>query len=99
MRVATGTYNGDGTLSQAITGVGFAPIAVFINGEAAVEAQMDNWLATTANTAGWAIRMNTGTPFDNRITSLDDDGFTVDDDNIDAHPNKSGQRYVYLAFG
>ena len=41
-----------------------------------------------------------GTTFrDNEIISLDTDGFTVDDDGADAHPNKNSSVYSYMALG
>ena len=40
-----------------------------------------------------------GCYLDNRLISLDADGFTVDDDDSDSHPNKLGETYDYLALG
>ena len=36
---------------------------------------------------------------DDRIISLDSDGFTVDDRGFDTHPNTSSQVYNYMALG
>lgn len=102
--IKTGTYTGDGTTSQGITGVGFQPKYVRI------------WPQRSAQDAGMKVLETTDTIVDdnanggafledgnlfktNRITSLDVDGFTVDDDGANLPPNKSGQVYNYMALG
>ena len=102
----TGTYTGDGTTSQAITGIGFRPKYLRI------------WVRVTVNAAALPVFETTDTIIDdspdglailhpglnvphqsetNTIISLDADGFTVDDDGADGHPNKLGTVYNYLA--
>lgn len=103
-RIKTGTYTGDGTEGQAITGVGFQPKFVKIWNHPAAEA---NWLIYEKLDQTWtdyAIEHGvTATSehrsLDSRINSLDADGFTVDDDGIDASPNVDTATYDYLALG
>lgn len=93
-----GTYTGDGSTSYAITGVGFAPRAVFVmehpvSGTANVFLKLDlTWTDLTINLVDGAV----GT---DRVIALGADGFTVDDGGSDAAPNKNGVVYDYIAFG
>jgi len=101
-RVKTGTYTGDGNISQAITGVGFTPkyVKIWIHptsvGQLPVYEKLDqSWGDYTMEHAAagahdFAISY---------INSLDSDGFTIDDHGIDMHPNKLNQVYDYLAIG
>lgn len=103
-RIATGTYTGDGSLSLAITGVGFAPQLVKIVPRPAAAGptmMFEKWASmagayalshiTTANNEHYSTS--------DSIIALGTDGFTVDDNGIDAHPNKNGQVYEWLAIG
>lgn len=95
-RVATGTYTGDGATSQMITGVGFQPKYVKI------WAHLTNVSSHEKLDQTWgtnAFVPDTPAFADNQIISLDSDGFTVDDAGADAHPNKNGTVYDYLALG
>lgn len=105
-RLKTGSYVGDGSTSKAITGVGFQPIYLRIwtsaadTASGAVAETSDNYMAQDAQ--GLAlIHSSTGdiTGQDNRILSLDSDGFTVSDDSADNFPNASGVSYRYVAWG
>jgi len=101
-RIKTGTYTGDGSTSQAITGVGFRPKFVWIFENPAVEtASQGSFVVPDSLTAGLAqvIHRDNTDEVDNRVDSLDADGFTVDDDGIDEDPNKNGANYCYIAFG
>jgi hypothetical protein len=105
----TGTYTGDGSTSQGITGLGFQPKYVKIwfrttsNGT-----DMESYDTTDTivddNASGGAIRTersgdNSNYDFrTNAIISLNADGFTVDDAGGNSHPNKSGQIYNFVAF-
>ena len=104
VRMATGQYTGDGTLSQAITGIGFRPRYVKIwyhqtaqNGQDVTEA-MDQFptVATLLSLrdigVNWYWR-------DEQIISLDADGFSVSDDNTNAHPNTATAVYDFLCLG
>jgi len=103
--VKTGTYTGDGTIGQSITGIGFEPKYVRIWNHPAAEANMEiheKLDQTWGDYAGMHRSWDGNTQHyfnDSRINSLDSDGFTVDDDGADAHPNKDGQAYDYLAIG
>lgn len=107
-RIKTGSYTGDGATSKAITGVGFKPKYVKIWTRNAVDGTAINIHETTADiiddnasgmsalhssaAAGHSVQANT-------IISLDTDGFTVDDDGVDADPNANGVVYNYLCLG
>ena len=103
VHMKTGSYVGDGTNSQAITGVGFQPKYLKIwqhvtsEGNYRVFEKMDqSW----GDYAMFYYRPAVGqSTYDNNINSLDADGFTVDDDGTDSHPNMNGVTYDYLALG
>ena len=102
-RMKIGTYTGNGATSLAITGVGFSPKYVRIWERATsdgtgVYVGETNTAIIEDNAAGGTVVA--GTTFrDNEIISLDTDGFTVDDDGADAHPNKNSSVYSYMALG
>lgn len=92
-----GQFTGDGQATQAITGLGFAPKYVKIWKHYTVDG--DSWIfeksdqhATDRSTTHYSgYHLNRA----NRIKSLDSDGFTVGNDNI----NASAQVYDYCAWG
>lgn len=104
-RIATGTYTGDGTVAQAITGIGFRPKYTKIwehwtaphNTETFIKIdQMDT------DHAERQIRSAGGTDHyldDDSLISLDADGFTVDDDGANQHPNVLNQPYDFICLG
>ena len=107
-RIATGSYTGDGTTSQGITGLGFQPkvlwitirettpgntVAYFWTSTAIVDDD-----ASGGNLQKFGSQANV-TFQDDGIISLDSDGFTVDDDGDNSHPNASGVAYNYWAIG
>ncbi len=94
-RIATGTYTGDGAVSQAITGLGFQPKFVQITERKTgsgnnVPLFFTDDVTIDDNASGMAITFNTSsTRFEsitNAIISLDSDGFTVDDAGTDSNP-------------
>jgi hypothetical protein len=99
--IKTGTYTGDDSLSQAITGVGFKPESLWISVKYAAETEYTEgiFFATDQHAAGCCEfhDRTEDTTYDNRIISLDADGFTVDDDGANAHPNRGGVTYLYVA--
>ena len=102
-RIKTGAYTGDGSTSQAIIGLGFAPKYVICSQFANADANTDDWWGTDQIT-GARCRGHYGTgnierAAANRLVSLDSAGFTVSDAGADGHPNKNAQAYKYLAFG
>ena len=105
-RIKTGTYTGDGTTGQAITGVGFQPKYVKIFIYNAFGGVLDSFELIDGFASGFSQR-NYGTiggstatyQNPNMIISLDADGFSVDDGGIDDHPNKDEVVYLYLAIG
>ena len=107
MKCVTGEYTGDGTTSQTITDIGIKPKFLWIWGRETVDdTAMTSFVTTDTivddNAAGGAFKiLGAGThSFEtDKILSLDSDGFTVDDDGIDNHPNKSGIVYNYMAIG
>lgn len=98
VNLKTGTYTGDGTEGQGITGVGFQPKFVIIFQDPAsgaggrVMAKMDQSWGTDA------IGVHSGTIYANHLLSLDADGFTVDDAAADEFPNQNGINYDYIAW-
>ena len=104
-RIATGQYTGDGTLSQAIIGIGFRPRYIKIWMHVVATANIQTFLKTdtfAGDLAEIQLREADGADhriISNRIVSLDADGFTVDDNGVDAHPNKLGQVYDYICLG
>ena len=103
-RIATGTYTGDGSTSHAITGIGFQPKYVKIFVVVAAEAATMIFETVENLTASYAVSHitvanNEHYASKDSIISLDVDGFTVDDDGTDAHPNKNTQVYAYLCLG
>ena len=109
VRLQSGTYTGDGATSLAVTGVGFKPILLIISARQTSDSA-GAWVGFTTdnimddNAAGGSISLESvwagaGQFRTNEIISLDTDGFTVDDDGADAHPNKNSQVYNYIALG
>lgn len=103
--IKVGTYTGDGTTSQAITGVGFAPlyVRVYVHPTGSGGSETDIFEKLDRS---WGIRSvghnNSASPHyenDDWIIAFGADGFTVDDVGSDAHPNKNGETYDYLALG
>lgn len=107
VRIKTGTYTGDGTTSQGIIGIGFAPIYVKIWRRETVDNTALTLFETIPeimddNASGGAILHDGPTDHSfqtNKIISLDSDGFTVDDDGADANPNTNTIVYNYMALG
>ncbi len=103
----TGTYVGDGTDDNPITGLGFAPNYVEISEKQVLSGQPIEVFTTTSEiiddiAEGMAIVHRTGAApphatISDRIKSLDADGFTVTAAGTDEHPNKDGVTYNYRA--
>ncbi len=106
-QMKTGTYTGDGTEGQAIAGVGFQVKAVWIWNHTTATTNDANALMDFKMDQTWGdfsmLHKPNDTPphkvFDNRINSLDADGFTVDDDGGNSDPNTDTVTYDYLALG
>ena len=94
-KVATGTYDGDGTISNEITGVGFAPKAIWIISSGTDELFFTTDTFVDNDPSGYCIK-NGSVRTQNAIISLDDGGFTVDDAGTDSSPNIDGTSYDYL---
>ncbi len=107
-RIATGSYSGDGNVSQGITGLGLAPNFVIIarrntthNAAVWVGMTWDSMIDDNAgglaivpsgNVEQWVTRVNA-------IILLGADGFTVDDAGADTDPNTNGVTYNFVAVG
>ena len=98
-RIKTGTYTGDGTEGQAITGVGFRPKYVRIWPHPIAEATAQVFEKLDQSWGDYAMRTGDIYYFDKRIKSLDVDGFTVDSDGGHQTPNIDGIIYDYIALG
>lgn len=104
-RVKTISYTGNGSTSKGITGVGFTPkyvkiIYYFGDGGASVIVETTTELMAR-DAQGMALYSDPSSfmTYDNRIITLDADGFTVSDDGSDAHPNKNGATYDCICLG
>jgi len=91
MRLATGTYTGNGIDNRAITGVGFQPDVVMVKISTATSG-----VIRTSTMAGDASKPLTllGALQPNMAQSLDADGFTV---GTDTRVNGSGSTYYWVA--
>jgi len=104
--IKSGTYTGNGSTGQAITGVGFEALWLFIT-TSPTDGANGTFFYTTdlyndTDADGIAVRVTqapTITGVDKTIISIGADGFTVGDDGTDAHPNKNGATYFYIAIG
>jgi hypothetical protein len=101
-KIKVGTYTGDGGSApgtgdeQTIAGVGFAPkkVAIWRDDRTISE----KWFKTSG--MGVYAQLMVGGGFGQYvINTLTADGFTVDDNNADADPNKNGASYRYIAWG
>lgn len=98
--IHTGTYQGDGGVTLAITGVGFQPKYVIIWTQAIVQigiawkSDQDGINASVLDLAAGLLRYIT-----DMIISLDADGFTVGDGTGVANAfNINLQDYTYVAY-
>jgi len=101
-RIKLGTYTGDGSSAQAITGVGFTPKYVLIAEQETVTGTEIGLISKNDQLAGDGAFWDVGSEtkfYVNMIESIDSDGFTVNDYGVDIRPNKNGQVYTYLALG
>lgn len=92
MLMNTGSYTGNGTDDRSITGVGFQPDVVIIKGNA-------TWregVIATDTMPGYSKEVRDPNTFANdRIKSLDSDGFTLgNNENV----NENGTSYYWVAF-
>lgn len=107
--LVTGTYTGDGATSQAITGLGVAPVYVRIWQRATATGSANACHETTdtiiddnasgmslaaQTVAGWTAALVT-----DAIIALGSDGFTVDDAGTDSDPNTNTRVYNFIAIG
>jgi hypothetical protein len=94
MQVAVGTYVGNGSDGHAVTGVGFAPVAVFVKSGSTTA---DTVLALSSMPAGQSALVSTSAALETDcVKSLDAGGFTV---GTDTRVNQNGTTYHYLALG
>ena len=91
MRLATGTYTGDGADNRAITGVGFQPDIVFTKCDC-----LRPGVVRTSTMVGDAAKAvnSAGTLQPNYIQSLDADGFTI---GSNPRVNIAGQPFYWVA--
>lgn len=86
--VFTGSYSGDGNNPRSITGIGFQPAFVMIQGTNAFSV-----FKTSAQSTAVSF-FNATADATNLMTSLDSDGFTVTNG---TQVNATGRDYVYIA--
>ncbi len=108
--IATGSYTGDGTTSQAITGVGFTVKEVQIwfrettpaNTLVTSKVVMTTDVIIDDDASGGSIQEGGAAADafqDDQINALGSDGFTVDDNAIDDHPNANLVVYNFRCLG
>ena len=92
MRVVSGSYEGNGTDNRSITGVGFQPDVVIIKGDTNKVA-----VCRTSTMIGDQTKPMVGSNAlaDNRIQSLDTDGFTI---GTHGSVNSNNKDYYWVAF-
>ncbi len=103
-KIKTGTYTGNGSTSQAITGVGFQPTYVGIWEIASTSGnkiEATNGMVSASKTFSHygAASGSYHSHQSDRIIAMGADGFTVDDAGSDSDPNKASRTYYYLALG
>jgi hypothetical protein len=100
-KIKTGTYTGDGTTAQAITGVGFRPKCLIITAHPTSETATWSFFKLDVGWGEYSIYHDEDDfdIIDDRVTSLGADGFTVDDEGGDNVPNSNGGVYDYVAWG
>ena len=95
-KIKVGTYTGDGAQDQGIAGVGFTPTVVLLCADDG--AGGDSGYIKISGMGTSALASASGAVIANHLISLDADGFSVDDNAADDHPNTNGQGYVYVAW-
>jgi hypothetical protein len=91
LKFKSGSYTGEGDASQTVTGLGFSPKLIFIQGVGATK----TFIRTSAMATDSARSFDNGTSSSTGyITSLDADGFTVG-----ANLNAAATTYHWAAFG
>ncbi len=108
-RIATGSYTGDGELLQEVTGVGFQVVFLILSLRVTGDSGLSNrgtdftWTTMIDNNAngsmvGWVGTERLENLIDG-IIALDTDGFSIDDADVNAHPNMNGEVYDFVAIG
>lgn len=96
--IATGTYTGNGSATQAITGVGFQPDVVFVHQTNTGGTRAWGSNAYSAGNAFFPAGAYSGMRADH-ITALDADGFTVGDGTGTANQlNINAATYAFVAW-
>jgi hypothetical protein len=95
-RMVVGSYTGNGSATQAITGVGFQPTFIIIYDRAG-GAPLQGFSMKASNDTTFA-KVDSGYQIDH-IISLDANGFTVGDGTASSnYMNTSAEVYTYIAF-
>jgi|TARA_R110000824_G_scaffold18331_2_gene72770 hypothetical protein len=105
-QTAVGSYTGDGSTDLEVTGIGFTPVAVWINFRQTTNQGAANTFFNTAailDDAAGAILLHTGGGAHrvdhSKFVSFDSDGFSVNDASADEDPNTNGAVYNYFCIG
>ncbi len=91
--VVVGSYIGNGSGTNVISGIGITPVLILIKGAGG----QDAWIATSTMSSGYAMRLTGSTGVvTGMISSMDADGFTVD--KTLGLSNETGVIYYYSAW-
>ncbi len=102
MQIDVGSYTGDGTATQAITGIGFLPLFCIIWMRDGGDSDGGIAFRATPDSDALSIGQQENViEYVGNISSLDADGFSVQNqgsaNNFDG--NKNGKAYTYVCFG
>lgn len=99
VRMATGSYTGNGAVTQAIVGVGFQPVALWVYSQNV--GYLRDWaVKSDQDGLNCAIYRPSTTRWDyiaNQVISLDADGFTVNGA-VPSQLNTLNDVFTYIAF-
>ena len=99
--IQVGTYSGDGAVSQTIA-TNFDPlyVRIWLNDTAGAGKPVYEKVSGFTGATLAMLDLDGDTDIvDNAIIELGTLNFKVDDAGSDAHPNKNGQAYLFLALG
>ena len=100
MQIKVGSYTGNGSATQAISGVGFLPVVVITWMRDGGDANRGLAIKATPDSSAFSIGRD-GNDYESNISTFDADGFEVKNQGAggEYNGNKSGKNYSYVAIG